>query len=93
MSRLNAGSKSSQMPYPVTIGFQFLFRELGYRFVKLTEYRGFVIRQCSCDRYRIGNMMPEQIDPYIHSVDKCAHLDQTLNLRLLNVRAVKYFLI
>ena len=33
---------SSQMPYPAAIGFEFLFGELGYRFVKFTEYRGFV---------------------------------------------------
>lgn len=45
MSRLNAGPVSSQMPYSVPMGFQFLFREPGYRFVKFTEYRGFIIRQ------------------------------------------------
>lgn len=67
MSRLNAGLESSQMPYPVAISFQFLFRKLGYRFVKLTEYRGFVIRQRSCNRYRIGDMMSEQIDRDIQS--------------------------
>ena len=93
MSRLNAGLESSQMPYPVAIIFQFLFRKLGYRFVKLTEYRGFVIRQRSCNRYRIGDMMSEQIDRDIQSVNECAHLDQTLNLRLLDVCAVQYFLI
>lgn len=37
MSRLKAGSESSQMPYPVPIGFQFLFRKLSYRFIKYTE--------------------------------------------------------
>ena len=36
MSRMNTGLKSSQMPYPAAIGFEFLFGELGYRFVKFT---------------------------------------------------------
>lgn len=79
--------KSSQMPYPVAIGFQFLFRELGYRFVKLAKYRGFIIRQCSRNGYRVGNMMTEQIDADVQSVDECAHLNQTLDLRFLNVCA------
>ena len=69
MSRLNKGLGSSQTPYPASIGFQFLFGEPSYRLVKFTEYRGFVIRQCSGDRYRIGNMMAKQIDPNLQSVD------------------------
>ena len=36
MSRMNTGLKSSQMPYPAAIGFEFLFGKLGYRFVKFT---------------------------------------------------------
>ena len=62
MSRLNTGLESSQMPYPAAIGFQFLFGELGYRLVKFTKYRSFVVRQCSGYRYRIGNVMTQQID-------------------------------
>ena len=45
MSRLNAGPESSKMPYSVAVGFQFLFREPGYRFVKFTEYRGLIMGQ------------------------------------------------
>lgn len=93
MSRLKTELKSSQMPYPVSIGFQFLFRKLGYRFVKLTEYCGFVIRQCSCYWYSIGTMMTEQIDRDIQSVDKRPHLNQPLNLRLFDVCAVQHLLI
>lgn len=33
MSRLKAGLKSSQMADAVAIGFQFIFRKPGYRFV------------------------------------------------------------
>lgn len=44
---------SSQMPYTLAIGFQFLFRKPGYRFVKFTEYRGFVVRQCSRNRHSV----------------------------------------
>ena len=61
MSRLEAGLESSQMPYPAAIGFKFLFGELGYRFVKFTEYRSFVVGQCSGDWYRIGNMVPSRL--------------------------------
>jgi hypothetical protein len=57
--------ESSQMPYPAAIGFEFLFGELGYRFVKFTEYRGFVVGQCSGYRHRIGNVMTKQIDLYL----------------------------
>lgn len=93
MSRLKSGLKSSQMPYPVSIGFQFLFRKLSYRFVKFSEDCGFVVRQCSSNWYRIGNMMTQQIDPDIQTVDKCAHLDQTLNFRFLNICTVQYVLV
>lgn len=93
MSRLNAGLTSSQMPYAVSIGLQFLFRELSYRFVKLAEYCGFVIRQRSRYRYRIGNMMTQQIDPDIQTVDKYSHLNQSLNFWFLNICTVQYLLI
>lgn len=93
MSRLEAGLESSQMPYPAAIGFKFLFGELGYRFVKFTEYRSFVVGQCSGDWYRIGNMMSEQVDPDIQSINECPHLQQPLNLRLLGICAVQYLLI
>lgn len=49
--------KSSQMPYPVAIGFEFLFRKLCYRFVKFPEYHSLVIRQYTGYRYCIGNMV------------------------------------
>lgn len=77
----------------VAIGFQFLFRKPGYRCVELAEYCGFVIRQCSGDWYRIGNMMTEQINPDIQMADKCAHLNQALYFRFLDVFAVQDFLI
>lgn len=93
MSRLRAGLKSSQMPDPVSTGFQFLFRKLSYRFVKLAEHRGFVIRQCSRDGYRVGNMMAEQIDADVKSVDKRAHLYEALDFRFLYICPVRHLLI
>lgn len=81
------------MPYPVAIVSQFFLWKLGYRLVKFTEYRGFVVRQSSRDRYRIGNVVAEQVDPDVQSVDKCPHLHQSLYLRLLYICAVLHFLI
>ena len=90
MSRLETGLKSSQMPYPAAIGFQFLFRKLRYRFVKFSEYRGFVVRQCSRDWYCIGDMVTEQVDTDIQSVNQRPHLHQPLYLRFLDIGAVLY---
>ena len=82
-----------QMADAGSIGFQFIFRKPGYRFVELTEYCGFVIRQCSRDWYRVGNVVSEQVYADVQPVDKCAHLNQALNLRFLYVCAVQDFLI
>ena len=81
------------MPYPVAIGFEFLFRKLGYRFVKFTEYRGFVVGQCSGYRHRIGNVMTKQIDPDIQSVNKCPHLHKPFDFRLFHISSVYDLLI
>ena len=93
MGRLRTEAASSQMPYPVSIGFQFRFRKPGYRFVKFTEYCGFVARQCTCNWHRIGNMVTEQIDFDVQPINECPHLHQTLYLRLLDICAVQHVLI
>lgn len=59
LSRLKAGLKSSQMPYPVAVGFEFLFGKLGYRLVKFGEDSRFVVWQCPGYRYGVGNMVAE----------------------------------
>lgn len=73
------------MPYPAAIGFEFLFWKLGYRFVKFTEYRGFVVGQCSGYRHCIGNVMTKQIDLYLQSVNKCPHLHKPFDFRLFHM--------
>ena len=85
--------ESSQMPYPAAIGFEFLFGELGYRLVKFPEYRRFVVRQCSGNRYRIGNVMAKKVDADIQSVDECPHLHEPFDFRLFHISSVYDLLI
>ena len=93
MQSVNADLVFLQMPDSAAVGFQLIFRKPDYSFVKFTKDCGFVIGQCSCDRYRVGYMVAEQVDFDVQLVDERPHLHQSFDFRLFDICAVQHFLI
>lgn len=93
MQSVNADLVFLQMPYSAAVGFQLIFRKPDYSFVKFTKDCGFVVGQCSCNRYRVGYMVAEQVDFDVQLVDERPYLHQSFDFRLFDICAVLHFLI